>query len=463
MIMKKVVRLFSIINICCLFCSTLNGAFLFEKAEYVARRKSLMRLIPNGVGIIVGAQRQAGYYPYYQNNDLMYFSGVEIPNAILLVDGIRKESVLFFTITEGEARSEGISLDLVKRPREATGIEKALPLEDFSSYLLSLAPQTEIFYTSFMPEELMREVSASKFKTLFSGMMQNPWDGRLTRELQFVKHLRERFPRVEVKDLSGQILSLRIIKSPAEIELMRKAAQIGVKAHIELMKATRVGMREYELAALYEYFCKKEGCDDLAFETIISSGENHAYRDYHKHDRTLKDGDFLVVDVGPDYGYYDVDITVSFPANGKFSPRQREIYEAVNAVHQATMSVYRPGLTLEDVREQVKRILKKKGFDPARDLFKDEPMQGRFGHYVGMAVHDVGGRPLVLKAGMVIANEPHIELPDENIGVRIEDTILITPDGYENLTAGVPREIMDIEALMKKEGVIEVLKKAGLY
>ena len=463
MIMKKVLSFFSIISVCYLLCPALFGGFLFEKAEYAARRRNLMGLIPNGVGIIVGAQQQAGYYPYYQNNDLMYFSGVEIPNAILLVDGIRKESVLFFTITEEKARSEGISLDLVRKPRDVTGIEKALPLGDFSSYLLSLAAQTKIFYASYMPEELMREVSTSKFRVLFNEMMQNPWDGRLTRELQFVKYLRERFPRVEVKDLSEQIWSLRVIKSPAEIELMRKVAQIGAKAHIELMKATRVGMHEYELAALYEYFCKKEGCDDLAFYTIISSGENHAFRDYHKHDRTLKDGDFLVVDVGPDYGYYDVDITVSFPANGKFSPRQREIYEAVNAVHQATMSVYRPGLTLEDVREQVKRILKKKGFDPARDIFKDEPMHGRFGHYVGMSVHDVGGRPLFLKAGMVIANEPHIELPDENIGVRIEDTILITRDGCENLTAGVPREIVDIEALMKKEGAIEVLKKAGLY
>jgi Xaa-Pro aminopeptidase len=420
-----------------------------------------MEKIPDGVAIILGAQSQPGYYEFYQNNDFVYFTGVEIPNSVLIIDGIRKESVLFFTISEHGARSEGISLDVVRKPKKTTGIEKVYPIEQFTSYLSRLVSRVDNFYTSFKPEELMRECSNEKLRILQRNMIFNEWDGRLTRELRFIELLKERFPQVEVKDCSRMIWDLRVIKSPAEIALMRKAGRIGVKAHIELMKATQPGMYEYELAALYKYVCKKEGAQDLAYYMIICSGENHPYVHYYKHDRLLKDGDFLVIDVGPDVGYYDVDITISYPVNGKFTPRQKEVYEAANAVHEACMSVYRPGLTRKEARKEVDEILIKQGYDLSKDYF--QRMRGGFGHYVGMAVHDVGGGPTVLKPGMVFANEPLVIYADENLGVRIEDTILITENGCENLTAGIPREVKEIEALMKKQGIIQALKKLGLY
>jgi Xaa-Pro aminopeptidase len=127
------------------------------------------------------------------------------------------------------------------------------------------------------------------------------------------------------------------------------------------------------------------------------------------------------------------------------------------------MSVYRPGLTGKELREEVDAILIKQGFDLKQDIFLKRTMRGSFGHYVGMAVHDVGGGPRVLAPGMVFANEPFAVFPEENLGVRVEDTILITEDGCENLTAGIPREVAEIEALMKKPGIVQVLKKAGLY
>lgn len=442
--------------------ATLSAGY-FEKSEYAERRKKLMEKIPDGVAIILGAQLRVTYNEHYQNNDFMYFTGVEIPNAILIIDGIKKESILFFTITERAARNEGISLELVRNPHEVTGIEKVLPYEQFTLYLSQLAEETPVFYTSFKPEELVRECTSEKYWILRKNMTRNEWDGRLTRELQFVKTLEERFPQVEIRDGSRLIWNLRIIKSPAEVDLLRKAARIAVKAHIELMKSTRVGMHEYELAALYEYLCKKEGAQDLAYYMVICSGENHPYLHYYKHDRVLQDGDFLVIDVGPDLGYYDIDITISYPANGKFTPRQREIYEAAKAVHEANMSAYRPGLTGEELREEVDAILIEQGFDLTKDIFQKRIMRGSFGHYVGMAVHDVGGGPRVLQPGMVFANEPYAVFPEENLGVRVEDTILITEDGCENLTAGIPREIAEIEALMKKPGIVQVLKKAGLY
>jgi Xaa-Pro aminopeptidase len=433
----------------------------FTKEEYAARRGRLMEKIPDGIVIILGAKARVDYNEYYQNNDFMYFTGVEVPDAILIIDGVHKESTLFYTISERGARNVGIDLGYVRSPKEVTGVEGFLPREQFSSYLNRLADSSRFFYTSFKPEELMRECSREKLRTLQNNMVFDDWDGRQTRELQFVKLVKERFPQVEVKDCSPMIWDLRTIKSPAEIEVLRKAGRIAVKAHNEMIKTTRPGMYEYELAAIYEYMVKKEGAQDLAYHAIVCSGENHAYLHYYEHDRLLGDGDFLVIDVGPDLEYYDIDITVSYPVSGKFTPRQKEVYEACNAVHEACMQVYRSGLTVEQCRQEVQEILEKQGFDLTKDYFRR--MRGGFGHYVGMAVHDVGGGPSVLKPGMVFANEPLCVFPDENLGVRVEDTILITEDGCENLTAGIPRTVKEIEAQMKKPGIVQILQKAKIY
>jgi Xaa-Pro aminopeptidase len=444
-----------------LLVSSLRAGLPFDKSEFAARRAKLMEKIPDGIAVILGAQPVTGYYNYYQNNDFMYLCGVEVPDAVLVIDGVRKESLLFFTATERSLRNDGISTDILENPAETTGIGRVLPLEQFDMVLARLAALSKVIYTPFKPEELMREASLEKFRTLQRNQVLNLWDGRQTREGQFVRKLAEKFVGAEVRDASPLIWELRTLKSPAEIEAMRRSARIGVKAMTEIMKATRPGMHEYELAALLEYICKKEGAQDLAYYTVMSSGENHAYLHYHKYDRLLRDGDFLVVDAGPDVGYYDTDITISYPANGKFSSRQKEVYEAAKAVHEACLRVYRPGLTLEQARQEVDAILKQEGYDLTKDYFKR--MRGGFGHYVGMAVHDVGGGPAVLQPGMVFANEPLVIYPQENLGVRVEDTVLITETGCENLTAGIPRAVKDIEDLMKKSGIPQVLKKAGLY
>ena len=437
------------------------GSRGFDKSEFAARRQKFMEKIPDGVAVIFGAQPLANYYPYFQNNDFFYLTGVEIPNAVLVIDGLRKSSFLFFTATEAAARNEGLSVDLVKNPREVTGIEQVLPYENFTMMMTALGSRAKVIYTPFWPEELAREASTEKFMRLQLNQALNFWDQRPTREQQFVKILKDKFPMAEIRDCSNFIWELRAIKSSAEIELMRKAGRIGVKAHTEMMKASRPGMYEYELAAVFDYINLKEGAQELAYGIIISSGENHPYVHYSKHDRLLKDGDFLVVDAGPDLNYYDIDITTSFPANGKFTPRQKEVYEAALAVHEANMKVYRPGLTAEQCRKEVEEILIKQGFDLTKDHFKR--LKGGFGHYVGMATHDVTGGPSELKPGMVFANEPLVIYAAENLGVRVEDTILITETGCENLTAGIPRTVKDIEDLMKKPGIPQVLKKAGLY
>lgn len=440
--------------------STLSAALLFDKAEYAARRQALLDKIPDGIAIIFGAQLSGNYYPYFQNNDFFYLTGVEVPSAVLVLDGARRTSLLFYTTSEAALRSEGIDIGLLTDPVAVTGVDRVLPYEEFNRMLLAQGAQAKVVYTPFWPEELAREASLEKYRSLQLNQAFNLWDQRPTREQQFVKILKEKLPGVEVRDCSRLIWELRAIKSPAEIALLRKAGRVGVKAHAAMMRATRPGLREYELSAVFDYVNEREGARELAYGVIICSGPNHPYVHYYRHDRLLKDGDFLVVDAGPDLDSYDIDITTSFPANGKFTPRQKEVYEACLAVHEANLKVYRPGLTLEQCRKEVDEILARQGFDLTKDYFKR--MRGGFGHFVGMATHDVTGGPQVLRPGMVFANEPLVIFPEEELGVRVEDTVLITETGCENLTAGIPRTVREIEDWMKKPGIIQVLKKEGL-
>ncbi|MBN1682038.1 aminopeptidase P family protein [Candidatus Bathyarchaeota archaeon] len=423
---------------------------LFDKSEYASRRASLMEKIPDGAAIILGAASPLGYAEFVQNNDMMYFSGVEIPNASMIIDGKTKTSTLFFTITDRSARNEGINLKLVHNTVDITGIETVLPIDQFTPTLSRLANSGYVFYTSFKPEELARECSAEKFRFLQNATTLNIWDGRLIRELQFVKNLRERFPSVTVRDASPFIWGLRSIKSPAEIAHLRRVGQLSVEAHKAMMKATRVGVPEYEMAAAFEYACKKVGARDVAYNTIISSAENHPYLHYYRYDRILKTGDFIVVDAGAKLNNYVVDISASYPADGKFTPRQREIYEVAYAIQEACKKVYRPGIEAKEIQIQVKEILKNEGFDIEKDLFKIPTMQTGLSHNVGMAVHDVSpGLRGPLRPGMVFACDIYAVFPDEDLGVRVEDTVVITENGCENLTAGLPRTIEEIEEFMK--------------
>ncbi len=419
----------------------------FHKSEYAGRRERLMAQHNDGLIIVMGAAARTDYYRFFQNNNFMYLTGVAVPDAFLVIDPMKRESILFANLTEFIVRDCGEPVELATNPVGYTGLTDVRKPDQFAPYLEEKFKTVKKFYTCFLPEELPRECSNEKLRTLNRIMVNNEWDGRPTREMQFVENLRQRFAGVVVDDCSNAIHELRVIKTPAEIELLREAGRIGVQAHLELMKATRPGVTERELAALFEYTCRRLGAQELAYSTIICTDLNHTNVHYHIYDRTLADGDFLVVDAGPDLGYYDIDITISFPANGKFTPRQREIYEASLAIHETSLKVFRPGIDRVQAEVEIAEILTKQGFDMNSPLMK--ALRAGFGHYVGMAVHDVGGSPKVLRPGMVIANEPYTFFADENLGVRVENTILITETGCENLTPGLPRTVAEIEAFMK--------------
>jgi Xaa-Pro aminopeptidase len=422
------------------------GATLdFDRSEYAARRQKLMAQIPDGIAIIQGSLAGPLNNEFIQNNEFIYLCGVKLPGAVLIIDGIHKESLLFFSATENLLRNEGLSLDFARDPKGVTGIEKTYPAKELMTVLSTLAAQAKAIYTPLTPEGPPQEVASD-----------SELDGRLTRERQLARMLQKLFPKVEVRDCTNMLWDMRRIKTPAEIVVMRKASQISVQAMIEVMKAARVGQFEYELSALFEYGCKRQGSRRVFdYGVIISSAENHPYLHYSRHNRKLVDGDFLVADSGADYRDYDSDISISFPINGRFSPRQREIYEACNAVSKACLLFYKPGVTAYEVGAAVSKKLQEQGFDLTSDAFTRLRYfkEGGVTHHVGLATHDAGGsdkpKDQPLQTGEVIASDVFAVFPDENLGVRVENVVLITETGCENLSQGLPREISEIEALMK--------------
>ncbi len=433
-----------------------------DNTEYAARRERLMDEVPDGAVIIPGATSPIASYQFFQSNDFLYFTGVEAPNAWLVVDGVNRKSTLFLTLDERDARGEGIPPELALDPEGFTGIDAALPFEELEAFLTELSPSVEYFCLSHRPEELHRMNTNEVYGALRRTMMEHPWDGRLTRELQLVERLEQRYPGVEIRDCFRAIQVLRKIKSSAEVALVREAARIGVNAHLEFMRSTEVGVPERALAALFRFISKREGAQELAYETIIMSGEHHPWGHYHRHDRTLEAGDFIILDAGPDYAYYNADISTSFPANGRFTPEQRELYELGLGIRQVCLDNYRPGITFQEVGEKVREWLLENGYDAGERRFRGLIRWGCYNHPIGLATHDVmasmTGPEEPLEPGFVFACD--INMPEsETMGIRIEDTVVITEDGYENLSAGLPRTVAEIESLMREPGLLQKVRR----
>jgi len=441
-----------VLTILFIFSGILNAG-VFDKYEYEARRMKLMKSISDGIAIILGAEEAQPYTKFLQNNDFMYFTGVEAPGAILIIDGMKKEAILFLAPQTNPREYPKIQQG--KEAVEETGIEKIYSTERFTQILASYQAQTNVIYTPFQPQEKITNCGRENI-SYFMNRFLDPWDGRVSREKNFIGLIRERFPSFMFRDLSPFIANLRLIKSPAEIELMREAGRISSLAHIEMLRAAKPGMYEWELAAIFEFFLKKQGCIGFAYSPIVASGPSMFYSHYFENVRKIEDGDMVLVDMGGDYHYYDIDISLAFPINGKFTERQERLNRIVYEVHKAMLEVFRPGIRSIDMRDEVKKIVKQKGFD-----IDEENVQRIWAdHWIGLAVHDDGpsSRTTVLKPGMVLAEDPSIRIPEETTGNKIENTVVITEDGCENLTYLVPRTVDEIEKVMAEKGILEVLE-----
>ncbi|MCP4724468.1 MAG: M24 family metallopeptidase [bacterium] len=409
---------------------------IFDKSEYETRRSNLMNSIPDGIAVIIGSETAR------QNSNFIYFTGVETPSSVLIIDGIKRESILF--LTSVESREDVIA---------ETGVDRVYPVSRLSREIFSYQTQTDIIYTPFNRDD-------SRYVP--KGVIDP--DHKLSREVNFVNQIKKNFPSFRYKDLSRAIAELRVIKSPAEIEVMKECARISSLAHIEVLRSAKPGMYEWELEAIFEYTIKRLGGQGFGYDPIIPSVPEWYDSHYSENSRKIPDGDIVMPDVGGEYEYYVIDISATFPVNGKFTPEQKRLNRIICAVEDAMQQVFRPGIRSIDMPAEVQAILDKQGID----MDKEGVYRIEANHWIGLDVHDVIGqgissRTTYFRPGMVLASDPAIKIRDKdgNVidGVKIENTILITEDGCVNLTHLVPRTVEDIEKVMSEKGIHDYLKE----
>ncbi len=431
------IRFSAILNVLVvLSITTVCAGGVFEKSEYERRRAQLMKSIPDGIALFVGAEGEK------QNSNFIYFTGVEDPDCILIIDGIKKESTLFLP----EISSE-------EKIKEETGIEEVRPVSHLGRILFEFQAETNHIYTPFDRDDAGYQPKG----------LVDP-SNRLSREVHFINQIKKNFPSFRFSDLNRAIAELRVIKSPAEIEVMREAARISSLAYMEVLRSAEPGMYEWELEAIFEYEIKRLGGQGFGYPPIIPSDPKWYDSHYSQNSRRIKDGDIVMPDVGGEYGHYVVDISSTFPINGKFTPEQKRLNGIIYAVEEAMRKVFRPGIRSIDMEAEVREILAKQGIDLEREgVYRIEA-----NHWIGLDVHDVIGagissKTTYFKPGMVVASDPAIKIRDKdgNVidGVKIENTVLITEDGCENLTHLVPRTVEEIEEVMAEEGIYQYLKK----
>lgn len=293
---------------------------------------------------------------------------------------------------------------------------------------------------------------AKSYPTLYTILPYEKELGGYPHEKETVDWLKLAAPQATLKDIRGNITELRLVKSPTEIMLLRQAIDLSLDAQFAAMKMMRPGLWEYQVAAKMVEVHAMGGSEAEAYAPIVGAGPNSTALHYDRLDRKIQDGDIVVLDVGAQYSGYAADITRTIPANGKFTPRQREIYEIVLGAQNAALAALKPG---EDMCGKGKQNLFKIAYDYINSHGKDQhgkPLGQYFihglGHNIGLDVHEPGDSCKPLKPGQVVTVEPGIYIPEENLGVRIEDDVLITESGYEVLSSKLPRGAEEIEKIM---------------
>jgi Xaa-Pro aminopeptidase len=271
---------------------------------------------------------------------------------------------------------------------------------------------------------------------------------RTTRYEAVVLRLRADSSRVAVRNLRPVVDSMRLVKDHQEIAALRRAVEITAEAHADLMRAARPGMYEYELEAVIESGFRRRGADRVGYPSIVGSGFNGTTLHYDVNRRRTAPGDLVVVDAGAEYAQYTADVTRTFPVDGRFTPRQRAIYDLVLATQQAAMDSVRPGITMGRLGQIAREYMREHSGELCAPGDCTRYFIHGLGHWIGMDVHDVGPYSMPLQPGMVFTIEPGIYIPSESLGVRIEDCVLVTATGYELLSGAAPRRADEVERLM---------------
>ncbi|NIF60300.1 Xaa-Pro aminopeptidase [Enterobacter sp. Ap-916] len=428
--------------------------------EFLRRRQALLaKMVPGSAALIFAAPEATrnadSEYPYRQSSDFWYFTGFNEPEAVLVLiksDESHNHSVLFNRVRDKSAEIWfGRRLGQDAAPQKL-GVDRALAFSEIGEQLHLLLNGLDAVYHAQGEYEYADNIVFAALDKLRRGSRQNL------------------AAPVTLTDWRPTVHELRLFKSEEEITVMRRAGEISALAHTRAMQACRPGMFEYQLEGEIHHEFTRHGARYPSYTTIVGGGENGCILHYTENESELRDGDLVLIDAGCEYQSYAGDITRTFPVNGKFSPAQREIYDIVLESLETSLKLYRPGTSMQEVTTEVVRIMVKglvklgilKGdIDHliANNAHRAFFMHG-LSHWLGLDVHDVGAygqdRSRVLEPGMVITVEPGLYIaPDADvpaqyrgIGIRIEDDIVITKDGNENLTASVVKSADDIEALM---------------
>jgi Xaa-Pro aminopeptidase len=279
------------------------------------------------------------------------------------------------------------------------------------------------------------------------------WDWAPTEAQQFAKEAAERYPGLGMRNIYDKIRKMRVKKAAVEAENIKEAIEITGKGIENIMRHAQAGLGENELQAHFDFTLTCSGVKDHAFTPIVASGKNGAVLHYHDNNCTVPDGSLVLLDLGAQYGYYSADISRTFPINGRFTERQAILYNIVLKAQLETMKAIKPGVPYTKLKEVTKKVLinecKQIG------LIKEDSEISKYyyhgvAHHLGLDTHDVGDREGALEAGMVLTVEPGLYIEEEGIGIRIEDDVLITENGCENLSQHIIKTVEEIEAFMAK-------------
>jgi Xaa-Pro aminopeptidase len=436
---------------------------------YKERREKLMQQIGNEAVAVFYTNPERNRnadleFPYAPNSDFYYLTGFREPNAILVLapkgTNVRSLEDSTKTVTVRELLFvQQRNLVAEKWNGRRYGPAGAMKLRGFEYAI------TNDKFKTMLPSLFW----GSGTKSLCVPTLRSDLSGEMAELLEPLKTTLEQVSKyntsIEVRDPTQLVRKMRVIKSPEEVALLAKATEISAAAHRQAMMSVEPGMGEYELEAVYEYVFRKLGAEQNGYPCIVASGENSVILHYNTNRRKIKDGDLVLADCAAEYRGYSSDITRTYPGNGKFSKSQREIYQIVLDAQKAAIAAIKPGVAWQEASKKADEVLTEGLFKLGIIKEKKTPAMKKFyyhglGHPVGLNVHDVG-QP-VMEAGMVYTVEPGLYIAEGsegvdpayyNIGVRIEDVILVTPDGNKNLSAAAPREIAEIEALMKQKGV----------
>ena len=419
----------------------------------------MRRMQPRSVAIIPAAREATRSndtnYRFRQDSDFFYLTGFEEPDAIAVIKpGETHEYALFVRPRDPEREIWDGRRAGVEGAKSEFGAQEALPIDKFHEKLPEILNDAEILY--------------------YRLGVNRDLDDQIIREIARMRSLNRKpiHPPETIIDPATIVHELRVVKSPEELEIMQKAADIAAEAHCEAMKAVRPGMREYEVEALIEQIFRRHGAAAPAYTSIVGAGANATVLHYINNDGELRDGELLLVDAGAEYRGYASDITRTFPINGRYSKAQREIYDLVLKAQMSCVDMVRPGVTHEQLKQHSIEVLTEGMVElgllqgKPEQLINDKQYEKFYmhglGHMLGIDVHDVGRyyfgkESRALEPGVVMTIEPGIyvapvtkDVPKQylGIGVRIEDDVLCTNNGPRVLTSKVPKQAEEIEALM---------------